>query len=280
MSQDILELSVTLATAHLAQNRMAAGEVPAFIESIHATLDKLSKGASAGRAIETAPSAGAREEGPAAAAESRTEAAPAGLSRSEASEEAVVTDQPAPPSKIAVVRNADISDPVFKGLDPWLAARISEHTASKLDPNNSIHPSVYRDKLICLEDGKQVSLLRPYIRTRFQMTPAEYIEKWNLPDDFPFAPPAYIEAMQKFAAATGLGKKVRANREKKKPDAASSTKAKQKGTAAKKADATKAATGGRGRAKAEPASAAPAATAPRTPRRKAGTLGVFPQPAQ
>src|SRR3546814_17415436 len=73
--------------------------------------------------------------------------------------------QPAP-SDVAPIRDEDISDPRFKGIDPWLAKRISPGLAEKLNPKNKIHPTIFEDKLICLEDGSEVKIGRASCRER------------------------------------------------------------------------------------------------------------------
>ena len=117
-------------------------------------------------------------------------------------------------SRVAPVLHDDISDPAFEGLDPWLAKRISPKMAGKLDPANAVHPTVFPDYIICLEDGETVKLLRPYVQKRFGLAFNEYLDKWNLPDDYPTAPPKYLEAKRAAAKASGLGVTTRAHREK------------------------------------------------------------------
>src|SRR3546814_19623168 len=91
--------------------------------------------------------------------------------------------QPAP-SDVAPIRDEDISDPRFKGIDPWLAKRISPGLAEKLNPKNKIHPTIFEDKLICLEDGSEVKLLRSYVKKNFKLDFHQYMSKWNLPSDY------------------------------------------------------------------------------------------------
>lgn len=231
MTTDILEMSTQLVTAHLTQNRMSAKDVPDFIRNVYTTLDDLkSKTASVEANVEAPALANtAKTDAVEQKAESapRAENAPAPAETTAANEAEADTaprvDQPHS-NKVAYVRDNDLSDPVFEGLDPYLAARISPRTAEKLDPNNEIHPSVFPDHLICLEDGQSVTLLRSYIKKRFGLTPTEYVEKWNLPDEYPMSPPEYIAKKRKAALKGGLGRKVRANREKPKAQKASEEK--------------------------------------------------------
>src|SRR3546814_19727993 len=73
--------------------------------------------------------------------------------------------QPAP-SDVAPIRDEDISDPRFKGIDPWLAKRISPGLAEKLNPTNKIHPTIFEDKFLWLEDCAEVKLLRSYVKKK------------------------------------------------------------------------------------------------------------------
>ena len=219
MHNDLVSLSVELAKAHLMQNRMSFRDVPGFVRDIHEVLSQLDRAGSAASPV----SAGAAATPPRAAANSRT-TAPANAASAEltASEVAIETAPETAAeistgsvSRVAPILNEDISDAAFKGLDPWLAKRITTKMASKLDPKNKIHPTVYPDDIICLEDGQKVRLLRPYVQKRFGLAFNDYIDKWNLPDDYPTAPPKYLEAKRAAAKASGLGVTTRARRESK-----------------------------------------------------------------
>lgn len=209
MSEDLTNLTVDLVKAHLVQNRMSHRDVPAFINDVYSTLAQLG-GASVTRAP-VASTADVLADDSAAQAPIAAEPTP---TEPEAEPEAAAEAEVAGPQKVAPVLHDDISDPAFKGLDPWLAVRINRKMATKLNAKNKPHPTVYRDKLICLEDGAEVKLLRPYVEKRFGLTFAEYMDKWHLPDDYPTAPPAYLEAKRAAAKASGLGVTTRAKREK------------------------------------------------------------------
>lgn len=76
-------------------------------------------------------------------------------------------------------------------------------------PAVSIRASIKPDYLVCLEDGKQVKLLKSYLRTNFNMTPEEYRAKWNLPKDYPMVSPNYAARRRELAMQIGLGKNGR-----------------------------------------------------------------------
>ncbi|WP_033073482.1 MucR family transcriptional regulator [Sphingopyxis sp. MWB1] len=76
-------------------------------------------------------------------------------------------------------------------------------------PAVSIRSSVKPDYLVCLEDGKKLTMLRRYLMTNFGMTPDEYRAKWNLPKDYPMTAPNYTEKRRALAKQIGLGTKGR-----------------------------------------------------------------------
>ena len=73
-------------------------------------------------------------------------------------------------------------------------------------PAVPVSRSVKRDYIVCLEDGKKLKMLKRYLRTNFDMTPAEYRAKWGLPSDYPMVAPAYAEMRRDMAKKIGLGK--------------------------------------------------------------------------
>jgi predicted transcriptional regulator len=74
-------------------------------------------------------------------------------------------------------------------------------------------PGVYKDRIVCLEDGKPVKLLRSYLTKRYRMTADDYRRRWRLPADYPFTPPEYVTLKRDAAMVSGLGTRVRASRE-------------------------------------------------------------------
>jgi predicted transcriptional regulator len=76
-------------------------------------------------------------------------------------------------------------------------------------PAVPIGRSVQNDYIVCLEDGKQLKMLKRYLRARYDMSPEDYRRKWNLPADYPMVAPAYAQRRSQFARDIGLGKGVR-----------------------------------------------------------------------
>lgn len=75
-------------------------------------------------------------------------------------------------------------------------------------PAVPIKKSVFPDYLVCLEDGKQLRIMKRYLEVRYGMTPDEYRMKWNLPSDYPMVAPNYASRRSELARNSGLGRKT------------------------------------------------------------------------
>jgi predicted transcriptional regulator len=124
----LLSLTTDIVSAHVANNRVGATELPALIRDIHAALSELVA--------------------------------------------------PAPPK---------------------------EPEAQK--PAVPIRSSIKPDHLVCLEDGKQLTMLKRYLMRTYGMSPADYRAKWKLPPDYPMVAPNYAEKRRALASSIGLGRK-------------------------------------------------------------------------
>ena len=72
------------------------------------------------------------------------------------------------------------------------------------------------DYIVCLEDGKKFKSLKRHLRTKFDMTPEQYRQKWDLPRDYPMVAPNYASRRSELAKALGLGQKRKGKSGKKK----------------------------------------------------------------
>src|ERR1700733_2959142 len=63
--------------------------------------------------------------------------------------------------------------------------------AERPQPAVPIKKSIHPDYLICLEDGKKLKMLKRHLKTSYNLTPAEYRERWDLPADYPMVAPNY-----------------------------------------------------------------------------------------
>ena len=77
-------------------------------------------------------------------------------------------------------------------------------------PAVPVKKSVTPEYLICLEDGKQLKMLKRHLKTAYGMSPDEYREKWGLPSDYPMVAPNYAKQRSKLAKQIGLGTRPRA----------------------------------------------------------------------
>jgi predicted transcriptional regulator len=76
---------------------------------------------------------------------------------------------------------------------------------TELKPAVPVRKSVTDDHLVCLEDGKKFKSLKRHLRTRYDMSPEEYRDKWGLPADYPMVAPNYAKQRSELARKMGLG---------------------------------------------------------------------------
>lgn len=70
-----------------------------------------------------------------------------------------------------------------------------------------VKKSVHNDGIICLIDGKKKTLLRPYLKTKYGLTPEDYRFIFGLDEDYPMTCPDYAEKRREMAKENGLGYK-------------------------------------------------------------------------
>lgn len=75
-----------------------------------------------------------------------------------------------------------------------------------LVPAVPIKKSVTDEFIICLEDGQKFKTLKRHLRSKYNMTPEEYREKWGLPYDYPMVAPNYAKKRSSLAKEMGLGR--------------------------------------------------------------------------
>jgi predicted transcriptional regulator len=84
----------------------------------------------------------------------------------------------------------------------------SGKTSSLLSPSAPAVPieeSIQPDYIICLEDGKQLKMLKRHLMSSYKMTPEQYRERWDLPATYPMVAPNYAKRPQAIAKGIGLG---------------------------------------------------------------------------
>jgi len=102
---------------------------------------------------------------------------------------------------------------VFIALKTLGNSNLESETARN-KPAVPIKKSIQPEFIICLEDGKKLKMLKRYLRTNFDMSPAEYRAKWGLPSDYPMVAPGYASRRSEFAKKIGLGKAGRKTKSK------------------------------------------------------------------
>lgn len=88
----------------------------------------------------------------------------------------------------------------------------SKQPTERPKPAVPISKSVQHDYIVCLEDGKHLTMLKRYLRSRYELSPEDYRRRWGLPPDYPMVAPAYAARRSEFAKQIGLGKGVRRKR--------------------------------------------------------------------
>ena len=102
---------------------------------------------------------------------------------------------------------ADVIRTVHASLQQAHASESSVAVAPK--PAVPVKKSITPDYLICLEDGRELKMLKRHLRTTYNMTPDEYRTKWGLDPDYPMVAPNYAKRRSEFAKQIGLGQKRR-----------------------------------------------------------------------
>ena len=74
-------------------------------------------------------------------------------------------------------------------------------------PEPAVHPkkSITDNYIICLEDGKQLKMLKRHLKTAYNLTPDQYRERWGLGGDYPMVAPNYAKQRSRLAKQIGLG---------------------------------------------------------------------------
>jgi predicted transcriptional regulator len=73
-------------------------------------------------------------------------------------------------------------------------------------PAVPVTKSVFPDYIVCLEDGKQMTMLKRHLMTEHNMTVDQYRAKWSLPSNYPMVAPNYAETRSTLAKKMGLGR--------------------------------------------------------------------------
>jgi predicted transcriptional regulator len=113
-----------------------------------------------------------------------------------------VTKNSVPPDGLPALINTVYATLVTAGTET--------HVAEEQRPAVPIKKSVFPDHIVCLEDGKKLKMLKRHLATSYNMTPAQYREKWGLPSSYPMVAPDYAAKRSTLAKSIGLGRRAAA----------------------------------------------------------------------
>ncbi len=91
-----------------------------------------------------------------------------------------------------------------------------EPVETRPEPAVTVRASVKKDRIVCLDCGKDMKMLKRHLMTDHGMTPEEYRARWSLPADYPMVAPDYSDTRRDLAKSIGLGRKPGQKRGRKK----------------------------------------------------------------
>ena len=80
-------------------------------------------------------------------------------------------------------------------------------TEARPEPAVPVKRSVFPDYIVCLQDGKKLKMLKRHLMNSYNLTPAQYREKWGLPASYPMVAPEYAARRSALAKEIGLGRR-------------------------------------------------------------------------
>jgi predicted transcriptional regulator len=95
---------------------------------------------------------------------------------------------------------------VFRSLSTAANPEVAKPAEAPI-PAVPIKKSITPDFLVCLEDGKKVTMLKRYLAKRYNLTPEQYRQRWGLGRDYPMVSPNYAARRSELAKSFGLGRK-------------------------------------------------------------------------
>ena len=107
---------------------------------------------------------------------------------------------------------ADLSQLIQQVYSALAGVGSAVGAAERPNPAVPIKRSITPDYVVCLEDGKKLKMLKRHLKTRYNLTPDEYRERWGLPADYPMVAPNYAKQRSALAKKIGLGTKRRRKR--------------------------------------------------------------------
>jgi predicted transcriptional regulator len=114
-------------------------------------------------------------------------------------------------NSVAVADLPHLIQQVFASL-AGLSQAHAAGAAPRPQPAVPIKKSITPDYIVCLEDGKRLKMLKRHLKTRYNLTPDQYRERWGLGADYPMVAPNCAAQRSTLAKKIGLGTKRRTRR--------------------------------------------------------------------
>ena len=89
-----------------------------------------------------------------------------------------------------------------------LSSAATDKPRADRQPAVPIRKSVFATHLVCLEEGHNLKVLKRHLRIVHGLTPAEYRQRWGLPDSYPMVAPDYAARRVALAKELGLGRRA------------------------------------------------------------------------
>ena len=109
-------------------------------------------------------------------------------------------------NKTAIEDIASLWSEMQATVEAALGVSVIEPEAVKLVPAVPVSESITGPTIICLEDGRELKSMKRHLRTKYDLTPEQYRQKWGLPKDYPMVAPDYAAERSRLAKKMGLGK--------------------------------------------------------------------------
>ena len=110
------------------------------------------------------------------------------------------------------VQSADLAGVINSVHEAMIGLQNSGPAVAPLIPAVSIKKSISDEYLVCLEDGEKFKSLRRHLRSKYDMSPEEYREKWGLAPDYPMVAPSYARQRSALAKKMGLGQNKKSDK--------------------------------------------------------------------
>ena len=105
-------------------------------------------------------------------------------------------------NSVAVQDLSQLIHQVYTALASVGAASVAKERPTPAVP---VRRSITPDYIVCLDDGKKLKMLKRHLKTRYNLSPDEYRERWGLPADYPMVAPNYAKQRSDLAKKIGLG---------------------------------------------------------------------------